>query len=77
MENKERKIFSLNLVAYLMANNVRPIKMGLEGKKAYYIFPECGNKILEYKKDYNLQKFLNCYKEIRREIAELIKKEIG
>ncbi len=70
--NKIYHIYSLNLVAYLLMYNIRPISVRKE-KEQNIVFYFNDNdelrKILdEYKNENKLKKFISCFKEVREMI---------
>lgn len=73
MENK--RIYSLNLIAYVtMLTELQP-QIGSEGDNLFYaIFPECeavSLAIKTYKTDYKLHAFLQAFKDLRDRIAKI------
>lgn len=74
---KERRMFSLNLAAYvMMATDLTPqvgVEKSEQGTLCYLVFPECAAvavAINQYKKHKELHKFLNSYAELRDMLNE-------
>lgn len=75
--NKERRMYSLNLAAYVMMVTELTPTVGVEkndqGTLCYLVFPECAAvamAINQYKKHKELHKFLNAYAELRNMLNE-------
>ncbi len=70
--NKEKRMYSLNLAAYVMMETDLVPSVGVEkneqGTLCYLVFPECeavSLAIAHYKADKRLHKFLNRYSLLR------------
>lgn len=74
---KERRMYSLNLAAYVMMVTDLIPEVGVEkdeqGTLCYLVFPECAAvaiAINQYKKNKELHKFLNAYSDLRNMLNE-------
>ena len=67
-----RKIYSLNIIAYLVSKNV-VIAWGKDNNNKYYgqVEEDVSSLLEEYKSNVELQKFLHSYRIIRQQIKEL------
>lgn len=72
---EEKRIYSLNLLAYLIANGIEPILCkDKENGKIYGVVQEdIGKKINEYKNDRDLHWFLDAYNFLRNKINDINK----
>ena len=73
----EKRIYSLNLAAYIMANtNITPevgVGHGNKGTLCYLVFPECDGvaaAINDYRNNRELHHYLGAYKELREILDE-------
>jgi hypothetical protein len=74
----DKRIYSLNLVAYLKMNGFDEVKIGIDevNSKVYYVFDEdLSNEIERYKGSIELQNFLHSFKLVRSAISTLRKKQ--
>jgi len=73
---KKRKIYALNKIAYILAHNVEPIEIGLDEESdfVYYVF-DTSNEIYDiinkYKEDEFINKFINSYSNVIKEIKSI------
>ncbi len=69
---EDRKIYSLNRIAYLIANNVDVQLFKDDDDKIYAIVEEDVSRLFDnYNKDVALHSFLGAYRELRYKIKEL------
>ncbi|WIF94298.1 DUF5659 domain-containing protein [Caminicella sporogenes] len=71
----EKRIYSLNLVAWLKSKGHKQIeiKVDKENNKKYYVFAETDDvarDIEEYRKNRELHEFIRQFKEVKKEIKE-------
>jgi hypothetical protein len=69
---KNRRIYSLNIIAYLVSKNI-VIAWGKDDNNNYYgtVEEDVSSLLTEYKSNVELQKFLHSYRIIRQQIKEL------
>lgn len=73
----EKRVYSLNLIAYIKYRTGIEPSLFVEGSTAYAVFPETaivGKAINEFKSDdceVKLHSFLNQYKDLRRQVVKL------
>lgn len=67
-----RKIYSLNILAYLVSKDT-VIVWGKDNNNKYYgtVEEDVSSLLAEYKNNVELQKFLHSYRIIRQQIKEL------
>ena len=67
-----RKIYSLNILAYLVSKDI-VIVWGKDNNNKYYgtVADDVSSLLAEYKSNVELQKFLHSYRIIRQQIKEL------
>ena len=71
MDNK--RIFSINKIAYLLAHNV-DVNWGIDDRLVYVtVDKNISDLLMQYKNDKELQKFLNSFHMIKNKIKELNK----
>lgn len=72
-QTEKRRVFSLNLCAYLRSRGLKPIDKGIDEGTGlvYWIFPECGSVINEYRRDMGTQSFIREFKNVKQEAREL------
>lgn len=77
-ENKERRVYSLNLCSWLLSQGIIEDKIARDEEKQdciYFVFPETetvAKSIIKYKNNTELQNFLNHYKIVRNKTKEII-----
>jgi hypothetical protein len=77
MTDEIKKIFSLNLIAYLMSRGHLPIDKGrcAETGNVYYVFKQddkaIGRAIRSYKNDKKLHGFLEQFKYVKQEVRQV------
>jgi len=71
----EKKIFSLNLMAYIICKTgYKPQLTQNDEGSIFAIFPECdeiNNAIKEFKRDLKLHDYLECFKKIKENIYQI------
>jgi len=70
---EDKRIYSLNRIAYLIANDCQNIIWGIDpDNKCFVIVNDDVSKCLErYKTDVFLHSFIGAYAEVRRKVKEL------
>lgn len=69
---EDRKIYSLNRIAFLIANNIEVVLFKDDDDKIFAIVEEDVSKLFDnYNKDVVLHSFLGAYRELRLRIKEL------
>lgn len=73
--NKEFKLMSINIIAYLKMKGLKPIRLEKENGSVVHYFEntdELHFYLKEYKKDRNLQEFITKLTETRQQIKSLV-----
>lgn len=70
---EDKRIYSLNKIAYLIANDIQDVIWGIDDNdKCYIVVNDDITKCLDkYRTDIFLHAFLGAYAEVRRKIKEL------
>ena len=81
--DREKRIYSLNLIVYVILKTQIEPAFYMEENVVYAVFPECRGvayAIRDFKKEeceVELHKFLNIYRDIRDKIADMRGKNNG